>query len=337
MLRFIILVICLVCGDKTIAQTPDANLHPPDSIQIGALQNIFNPVPFAHKLHADMTSMGGSCETCHHHASDQVYEPCSECHLSDTREASLAMPTLNGAYHRNCLNCHQDWNNNRVCKTCHTPRKIRFNPRKALDSTDVMLHAHEEILIPELFHFITPDSEEKPVVFHHKEHVDLYRYKCEHCHRQTNCSKCHNYVPHAKEYVSELTVHHNPCDTCHDTEAEEDCSHCHTGNPPDGFTHILTGWELKEYHIQLTCNQCHEGDDPITELDNTCTSCHTNFEQGEFDHSSTKLVLNEDHLEIDCYECHVDDRYDTAPSCIECHEDEVNYPPDLPGEFLSNQ
>ncbi|NQV14165.1 hypothetical protein HQ531_01810 [bacterium] len=336
MKRAVILCICLICTIGCYAQLAESHPDLPDSIQIGVLQNIFEPVHFAHKLHADMTSMGAGCNTCHHHAFENVYKPCSECHPPDSQDASLAIPTLNGAYHRNCLNCHRDWNSNRVCTTCHTERKAHLNPRKALDATDVLAHTHEEIIIPVLFHFVSPENEQKPVVFHHQEHVDLYRYKCEHCHRQSNCTKCHNYIPSPTEKVSQLAVHHNPCSNCHDTETDTNCAHCHTGNPPLGFTHERTGWELKAYHQELRCEQCHKGDEPIKRLDANCKACHSNFEVGEFDHNATKLTLNVDHIEIDCYECHIDNRYDIKPSCVECHEDEITFPADLPGEFKSN-
>jgi hypothetical protein len=43
------------------------------------------------------------------------------------------------------------------------------------------------------------------------------------------------------------------------------------------------------------------------------------------------LTLNEDHLEWDCTDCHREARYDQAPSCAECHEEDITYPEQLPG------
>ena len=306
----------------------------PDKIEIGMLENIFEPVQFDHKLHADMTPMGEGCNTCHHHGSEGVYEPCADCHVSGEENASMTMPTINGAYHRNCLNCHQNWTGDEVCKTCHIQKKFRFNVRKSLDATDILAHPHEEIIVPEVFNFVSPESDQNPVSFQHKEHVELYRFKCENCHRQTDCSTCHNYTPAPAGAVKSLAVHHDPCSNCHETAKEEGCGSCHSSTPSQGFTHARTGFELKQFHQTLKCNACHDGTEPIVALDPTCTNCHTNFEVDEFDHAATGLILNEDHIEFDCYECHTDDQYDITPSCMECHDDDLSFPTDIPGERI---
>lgn len=317
-----------------LAQTEVKTDHFPDIIEIGLLENIFKPVQFDHKLHAEMTAMGAGCNTCHHHGSEGVFEPCADCHVQDEADASMKMPTLNGAYHRNCLNCHQSWTGDEVCKTCHIQKKFRLNLRKKLDATDVLAHHHKEIVVPKVFNYVSPGSVQKPVSFQHKEHVQLYRLKCESCHRQTDCSTCHNYIPPTQQEVKSLSVHHDPCGNCHDTKTDNSCESCHRSTPSNGFTHALTGWELNRFHKPLTCNSCHEGSDPVTKLDPTCTNCHSNFTLGEFDHKVTGLRLNDDHMEIDCYECHSDDQYDIPPSCVECHGDDVSFPIDLPGERI---
>ncbi len=331
MKKSLALLVLLIGISVCFSQTAETKVEAPDKIEIGLLENIFEPVHFDHKLHADMTKMGEGCNTCHHHGSEGVFEPCADCHTSDEENASISMPTINGAYHRNCLNCHQDWKGDEVCKTCHVQKKFRFNIRKKLDATDILAHDHKEIVVPEIFHFVSPGSKQDPVAFRHKEHVDLYRFKCEHCHRQTDCSTCHNYTPAMADEVKTLPVHHNPCSSCHETKAEDTCGDCHRSTPSEGFAHINTGWELNRFHTTLSCNQCHLGSDPVSALDPDCASCHTNFEVGEFDHGITGIQLNEDHEEIDCYECHVDDRYDVAPSCVECHDEDLSYPTDIPG------
>lgn len=327
-------LLLLLCLGISIGQTKQVTVDIPDKIEIGLLENIFNPVLFDHKLHADMTKMGGGCNTCHHHGSEGVYEPCADCHVSEEENASMTMPTINGAYHRNCLNCHQSWTGDKVCETCHVQKKLRFNIRKKLDSTDLLAHHHEEIIVPNIFNFVSPKSKQKPVVFQHKEHVELYRFKCEHCHRQTNCATCHNYTPSKNKKVRSLAIHHDPCSQCHDTGIETGCELCHRSTASKGFTHSNTGWELNKHHQPLKCNQCHVGKEPITALDNTCTTCHTNFEVDSFDHAVTGLQLSEDHEEIDCYECHTDDQYDITPSCVECHDEDLSFPTDIPGELI---
>ena len=309
----------------------------PDIIKISSLENIFHPVHFDHKLHADMTRMGEGCNTCHHHGSEGLYQPCAHCHVAEEKNASMTMPTINGAYHRNCLNCHQSWTTDEVCKTCHVQKKFRFNARKSLDATDVLAYKHDPIPVPDILHFVSPKSTQQPVSFKHKEHVELYRFKCENCHRQANCSSCHDYQPAHEAEIKTLPIHHDPCSQCHDTAAENDCGRCHTSTPTQGFTHATTGFVLKPFHAALECSECHGGSQPIQALDPACTQCHDNFELDEFDHATTGLVLNDDHVEIDCYECHLDDRYDIAPLCEECHDDDLSFPESLPGKRLQRQ
>ena len=337
-MRCLTALLVLILSFGTLAcQEAGVSSNGPEMIEIGELSNIFHPVQFAHGLHARMTVMGDGCATCHHHAEDEVYEPCSECHLAEDPTASMAMPTLNGAYHRNCLNCHQDWMDDDVCQTCHLKRRFTFNARKTLDRTDVLAYKHKEITVPELVHFVSPESDQKPVLFHHREHTKLFRYDCATCHRQTNCAKCHHFVPHDDSYIASLDHHHDPCSSCHETEQDETCSKCHTDSPSKGFVHQVTGFPLKSFHSVLTCESCHEGTAPIKALDPDCMGCHSNFEVGSFDHAVTGLVLNEDHEEIDCYECHTDDKYDIAPSCMECHDEDVSFPDQLPGDRINKK
>jgi len=332
MYRRIILLLAL--SGFGLAQPGSSPQDIPDKIEIGLLENIFKPVVFDHKLHAEMTNPGDGCVTCHHNAQDEVYQPCVTCHVQEEDKSSMSMPTINGAYHRNCLNCHQGWMADHVCETCHIQKKWRLNKRRSLDATDILAHKHQEIIVPDIFHFVRPEAQEKPVRFQHKQHVNLYRYKCEHCHRQTNCASCHNSTPPPARKVMTLNLHHSPCSKCHDTSHDDKCSYCHRATPSAGFTHALTGWPLNRYHAELACQSCHEGTAPVSALDPSCIDCHSNFEVGEFDHQITGVELNDDHIEIDCYECHIDDKYDVVPSCVDCHDEDMVFPQFIPGTII---
>lgn len=337
MRRFIVGVILLFWITPLNSQEAGDKLDVPEIIEIGELSNIFHPVQFTHGLHARMIVMGDGCKTCHHYAEDDVYDPCSECHLAEDPDASIAMPTLNGAYHRNCLNCHQDWMDDDVCQTCHTKRSFTFNARRTLDETDILSYKHKEINVPELVHFVPPESTEKPVLFHHREHTQLFRYDCATCHRRTDCAKCHHYDPHEATKVATLVHHHDPCSACHETGDNQQCSFCHTDTPSQGFVHRITGFPLKSFHSGLECARCHEGTAPVKALDPDCLSCHDNFEAGLFDHRVTGLQLNDDHVDFDCYECHRDDNYNTAPNCVECHDEDVSFPTQIPGTRITSK
>jgi len=101
----------------------------PDVIRIDRMARYYSPVPFAHKIHADMSEMNGGCANCHHY-NQQSDTPaaCVECHPSTSGEGTLDQPGLKGAYHRQCLNCHRDWAHENACEYCHTERMNPYAP-----------------------------------------------------------------------------------------------------------------------------------------------------------------------------------------------------------------
>ncbi|KAA3635959.1 MAG: hypothetical protein DWP97_03760, partial [Calditrichaeota bacterium] len=93
---------------------PDTQVsHPvkdaPDTFLIKEIADLYQPVKFNHKLHADMAQMGTSCATCHHYSPADRIPPCKECHPAGKDPANLRQPSLKGAYHRQCLSCHREW------------------------------------------------------------------------------------------------------------------------------------------------------------------------------------------------------------------------------------
>lgn len=98
------------------------------------------PAVFPHKKHQDTIK----CEECHHGMTDgkkvpyvegQKIEKCDTCHnanvLAGKTKGNLALDTLKGAGHGNCLECHKEKANadpalkeKKIdkCETCH-PKK----------------------------------------------------------------------------------------------------------------------------------------------------------------------------------------------------------------------
>ncbi|MBD3222501.1 hypothetical protein GF314_14795, partial [bacterium] len=94
----------------------------PEVVIIDQLADIYRPVVFAHKLHAGMADMSGGCTNCHHYSEDSgTIPPCRECHDPDKTQVDMRMPSLKGAYHRQCINCHLDWSHENACGFCHQP------------------------------------------------------------------------------------------------------------------------------------------------------------------------------------------------------------------------
>jgi hypothetical protein len=112
--------------------------------------NRYGPVLFRHKYHAGIVK---DCSVCHHffseHSNDQVVPgdkcdkchasanfesmskelPCDTCHntasaptprvVTSSEGSMLTIPGLKAAYHRNCLECHQNMGGPQGCGECH--------------------------------------------------------------------------------------------------------------------------------------------------------------------------------------------------------------------------
>jgi hypothetical protein len=116
----------------------------PETVTIDGLSDLYESVEFNHNEHAEMAT----CSDCHHHTvgtvptrwncikchenspeSDSI--SCGDCHPRDRfgREYLLTLdnpelfhketPGLKGAYHLNCIGCHQETGGPTGCEDCH--------------------------------------------------------------------------------------------------------------------------------------------------------------------------------------------------------------------------
>lgn len=94
----------------------------PETITMDMLINRYGSVEFSHGYHAEIAD---DCSSCHHHSEEGSTPACGECHEPITvyqyhgsqRETSIG---LKGAYHRQCLGCHQEMESGPVgCTDCH--------------------------------------------------------------------------------------------------------------------------------------------------------------------------------------------------------------------------
>jgi len=337
---------CLRECPRSVAEVIAEAAHetlPEDVILLHAFEwedRSFMPVPFNHRLHADMAGMAGGCEVCHHHtAPGKLHPACKTCHkaaYARNARQEMRMPSLKGAYHRQCMGCHRDWSHNTKCSLCHLPKGDR--QEGDLPAVKDLLHpadpaGHRPIENPEHIHHKTDYEDGPHVMFRHREHVELYGYKCERCHLGESCAGCHEHAEKPKERLSVVKEEtHGACFDCH---AEDACERCHSEEPhaaPRRFNHDATGFSLKRYHDKLTCQACHTRLLFLRKLENDCTSCHKNWGPDTFDHAVTGQPLDETHAEIECEGCHTDGRFVHRPSCEECHDtEEVRYPVKRPG------
>jgi hypothetical protein len=299
----------------------------PEIVIIDQLADLYRPVVFAHRLHADMSNMTGGCENCHHYSEQSgVIPPCRECHDATKGPVSLNQPALKGAYHRQCMNCHRDWSHESACGFCH--EQVHEGIGSAIaDTTDIVGIPHPKIEAVPTYTYETSCDQGALVTFHHNDHVDMFGLKCVDCHRGDSCSRCHDAGLAQHQRLNHLTT----CCACH---GERNCAFCHTVDPKPMFEHTRTaGWALDPHHTDVACNTCHGSPQDFRTPSDKCTSCHIHWEVGSFDHKVTGLSLSEDHEDLDCSDCHLEMDFSTRPSCEDCH-DEPMLPEQLPGTRL---
>lgn len=289
------------------ATTQQAGPHGPDTVMLSELSKLYQPVPFDHKSHAQMAEMWDGCTTCHHrspatqpsespatmttlaatldhHDQNQAGKipACRTCHEAVAENGKIEMPTLKGAYHRQCLNCHREWANANSCTACH--KAINPDPSIATaapTADDVIGRMHPPIPEPDVKVYKTrfTPAVGSNAIFRHKEHVEKYGLKCVNCHRHDNCSSCHT----SKTEVAGSKLlnpgrswadTHGPCVGCHQQDRCRTCHYDEGKTPPPPFKHEVTKMVLDKDHISLNCSQCHRLIKARTELTCGDASCH---------------------------------------------------------------
>ena len=284
------LALCLVIlMSSDVFAGPAALDHVNDVIVLDQLKNLYEPVPFDHKSHAQMADMWDGCLTCHHNqpADDGHMQPpatatasvknsgvtvpdCKSCHPLEAEKGTIELPSLKGAYHRQCLNCHKDWTGDNACSQCHAPVGAATEPAETPGVDDITGRMHQPIPAPETVQIVaryTPVAGPN-VLFRHKEHTQRFGITCASCHRHDNCSNCHSKEasdPAAPRKGSRLmgagatwAQVHEPCASCH---VQDNCQKCHYSDaqqPPAAFDHTTTAQPLDRRHAKLNCVDCHD-------------------------------------------------------------------------------
>jgi hypothetical protein len=302
-----------------------ATMEVPDIVIMDELEELYVAVRFNHKLHAEMSDMSEGCEVCHHYEENaQVPSACKHCHPKEIIHENLSQPGLKGAYHRQCLGCHVQWEGDTKCEICH---EKKAGGRLHGTATSFAIHTqHQPIKMNELIIFKTEYEENDEVPFHHKFHSTQYERDCNVCHKKQSCEVCHTHREdsHPMGDLSEIDLH----ETCFQCHEEAECEHCHGRDQTEFFSHESTGWPLKPYHKELYCRNCHADRGAYMKLDQQCEACHKNGWADDFDHKITGIVLDETHVEADCDNCHVDG-IGKPSTCMECHDDERKYDPEI--------
>jgi hypothetical protein len=137
-------------------------------------------------------------------------------------------------------------------------------------------------------HDVNKISNDKPKIVSTKKTFEEQHSNCISCHSNSDkCTGCHSDsklkpFDHAIKTGWVLSKHHVKlsCAKCHGSKLpyqkiDNKCSSCHRGWNKETFKHSITGLQLDEIHLQLGCENCHEGNDYSVKPG--CNSCHENF------------------------------------------------------------
>lgn len=331
---------CHVCSTPTVEDpclrgcprprvTPQDLKMGPDRIVINEIEVEYEPVNFAHRLHAEMTAMDRGCQDCHHFQEIGGITACKNCHPADAADENLDQPSLKGAYHRQCLGCHQDWSHDTACEICHVKKGEAPPAHAGMPKSGSRFKG---LVQPEKKVWNSTYGGGSVVTLFHRNHTDKYGIDCASCHHAEGCASCHSKsdetattIRHSEEAL------HSICNECH---AEMSCEQCHLKSEAKAFSHDRTGWPLKGYHERLTCKRCHGDPHHFTKPPTDCNSCHKSWDMKTFNHKLAGLALNETHVEISCEECHTNRNFALTPTCAGCHDAEISFPTSLPGTKL---
>ncbi len=298
----------------------------PDLLILDGLAHFYGPVPFSHRIHAGMSQMNGSCANCHHELETGTeILACESCHPAELG-ATLAVPSLKGAYHRQCLGCHRDWAHANACGYCHEEtEKARAHTAPA-DTTDIIGIPHPRITAEDSYTYQTAREGTPIVTFHHVDHVDLYGLRCVDCHQGHTCGRCHDETI-SREQIDRIET----CGGCHDCNKEQSCDFCHATEARPKFDHkTSTTFALEPNHTQVPCESCHGSGSDFKKPSDNCRVCHGRLPAGCFDHGVTGVPLTGSHSHFGCQACHAARDPEAPASCNGCHAD-FNYPAYNPG------
>ena len=113
------------CPEKSVTEPSPDSAKCPETVVLDHLTEVYDGVTFSHAEHAEMAEEG--CATCHHHTPVGVYKKCGSCHekrLFESDVDKLNILNLKAAYHRQCIECHVEWESGPTgCTECHAIRE----------------------------------------------------------------------------------------------------------------------------------------------------------------------------------------------------------------------
>jgi hypothetical protein len=289
-----------------------------DVMTIDSLQDLYGPVRFSHRRHAEMSQITGGCANCHHeHQPSDADAGCHHCHAPSLSVGTFEPPTLKAAFHRQCLACHRDWAHENACGFCHEERATAGNasPASVVPTPDD--DRHHRATFEDTWVYRTNYVQAPTVSFHHADHSMSYGVTCDSCHAGETCGHCHD--PTAETRPIDR---HTDCMTCH-TE-KNNCGFCHDQQVRGCLPHKAeNGWSLMPYHENVSCRTCHGDPAAFFIPAPNCLGCHQDIQPDSFDHSVTGVTLRGSHVHFPCQRCHTRGDVEAPATCAGCHPSSI--------------
>ena len=210
--------------------------------------NDYEPVRFMHKAHA--SRLGGNCSICHHKVQrtkdDRIgkelafsdmdtHKPvsCVACHQYPNEEDAPTRPGLKGAYHAQCIGCHEKESSSNAptdCTGCHAKRTpnheqfIQFAGKpEPKEITARCLECHEDVGkdILESIHWKWEGASPNTQGYEHRTDLGKKNVLNNYCiHVRSNearCSQCHIGYGWKDDNFDFNDPTNIDCLVCHDT------------------------------------------------------------------------------------------------------------------------
>lgn len=272
---------CVMCHETVYKETPVDQVYTLAAWKLGKNKDlsIFYEVKFSHKTHLNN---GAKCADCHNDIAESL------------RVTPKHIPDAN-----TCVNCHNNWLNQSLCKKCHENKRLNVPPEGHKRADFITTHGK--------------NLKEKPFD-KWNELSGRHSHECFQCHKQDHCIKCHETIPpksHTNQWRSighgiTAGIDRDSCKACHRTDF---CFRCHENSRPR--SHVANWGSTRSQH----CSYCHE---PLSS--NNCFVCHKNTPSHDAAPDPPIFVRKD----WPCRLCHSSvvplDHFDNGENCENCHK-----------------
>jgi Ni/Fe-hydrogenase subunit HybB-like protein len=272
---------------------------------LNAASDDYEPVPFAHRIHDELTggdcgvchhryawdeddrvgedivelhasidiALGGPCAACHDDMADNPPQSCARCHGLPNEADAPARLGLKGAYHRQCIVCHEQHMQPAPapteCNSCHHPWTpdhgllVELPPRPSpQQTTEACLGCHAKVgdNLLATAHWNWRGQSPTLVGFQHRTDVSLQLTVNNYCITigtdPQACATCHIGYGLVDEDFDFKDPSNIDCLVCHDTTGSYRKDPLQAGMPPPEVDLVAIASQVGR-PSRAACGSCH--------------------------------------------------------------------------------